>query len=331
MLAKVELHVHLEGTIRPELVYKLAQRNGLEHLSEKIFNDNGGYRWENFLDFLNVYELASGVIRTAEDYRDLTYDYLAQCAQQDTIYVELLASPEHVALHGMSYPEFLEGISQGIYEAKRDFGIESRILVAMVRHYGIEKCLAVVETAIQNPHTLVVGVGLGGDEVGFPPAQFAAAYQLAQQHGLGCTAHAGEWVGPVGIREALDHLPVDRIGHGVRAIEDPELVKRLADSGIVLECSPGSNIALGVYADYAQHPLRQLYEAGVKVTLNADDPPFFNTSIGQEYQIAKEHLGFSDQELVELTDNAINAAYIDADLKQALKQKAAAMAQQIIS
>lgn len=326
MLPKAELHLHLEGAIRPDLVRQLAARNGLPEVAEEIFDEHDGYRWSDFLDFLAAYERASDVIRTAEDYRDLTYAYLQESAAQGVIYTEVSASCEHVARHGMPYEAFLEGIGQGILDARRDFGIECRIISSMVRHYGLEKCLAVVKKAIAHPHELVTGIGLGGDEAGFPPGQFAKAYQMAHAHGLGCTVHAGEWAGPEGIREALDKLPVDRIGHGVRAIEDADLVQRLADEGIVLECSPGSNIALGVYPDYASHPLRRLYDAGVKVTLNSDDPPFFATTIGQEYETAQREFGFSDEALVGMTLTAIQSAYVDETTKTMLREKALKMA-----
>lgn len=320
MIPKVELHNHLEGTATPALVRKLAKRNNI-NIPESIFASETTFAWRDFLHFLEVYEMASGVIRNPQDYRDVTYDYLARCAGEGVIYTELFSSPDHAALAGMSYVEHLEGTLQGISDAKRDFGIESRILIACVRHYGVESCLNVVQEAIAHPHPLVVGIGLAGDEMHFPPKLFEKVFALAADAGLACTAHAGEMVGPEGVWEAINSLPITRVGHGVRSIEDPDLVKELVARDITLEVCPGSNIALGVYPDFASHSFLALKEAGVKMTLNSDDPPYFNTTIGQEYAIAKHHFGLSDAQLRELTRNGIRASFASAATKAELMAK----------
>jgi adenosine deaminase len=311
-----ELHVHLEGTAPPALIRKLAERNGLK-VPEGVFKDDDTFQWVDFLDFLRTYDLAASVIRTPEDYRDITYGYLTGCAREGAIYVELIASPDHAASVGLTDAEHYAGIAAGIDDARRDTGIEGRILVTAIRNFGVEAAVDIARRHAQDRHPYVVGFNLAGDEAGYPPAQFREAYEIAAGSGLGCTVHAGEHAGPESVREALT-LPIQRISHGVRAIEDPALVAEIAAREIVLEACPTSNIATGVYPSYEAHPLRRLREAGVKLTLGSDDPPYFGCSIGGEYAVARERFGFEEGELRTITRTAIQAAFADDAAKGAL-------------
>jgi len=315
-VAKAELHVHLEGTAPPELVRRIAARNGLP-LPEQMLGEDGRFRYTDFLDFLRTYDMAASMIRTAEDYRDITYEYLCSCARGGAIYVELTASPDHAALVGLSDSEHLGGIAQGIDDARRDTGIEGRILISAVRNFGVEQALRNARHAAERPHPYVVGFSMAGDEAGFPAGDFAEAYAIVADAGLGCTIHAGEWAGADSVRAALD-LPITRISHGVRAIEDDDVVFELESRGIVLECCPTSNVVLGVYPSYEDHPLPALRSAGVRVTLGSDDPPYFGASIEGEYEVCEEFMGFSDDVLREITRTAIDAAFCDEDLRAAL-------------
>lgn len=319
MIPKAELHVHLEGTAPPELIGRIAQRNGMP-VPDGLFDGDERFAYSGFLDFLRAYDDAASVIRTGEDYRDITYEYLRSCAQQGAIYVELTASPDHAALVGLSDAEHLDGIARGIDDA-RAHGIEGRILISAVRNFGVEQALRVARHAAERPHPYVVGFSMAGDEENFPAHLFAEAYAIAAQAGLGCTMHAGEWAGPESVRAALE-LPITRISHGVRAIEEPALVAELAQRGIVLECCPTSNVVLGVYPSYAEHPLPQLAAAGVRITLGSDDPPYFGASIGGEYAIAGEQLGFDEVRLKAITATAIDAAFCDDALKAELRRRA---------
>jgi adenosine deaminase len=316
VVPKAELHVHLEGTAPPSLVRRIAARNGLE-VPAGVFASPDRFAWRDFLDFLNTYDLAASVIRTAEDYRLITAEYLAGCAAEGAVYVELLASPDHARLVGMTADEMVAGIAAGIDEARAAHGIEARILLVAIRNFGVEAALRVVQDAVERPHPYVVGLNLAGDEAGYPPGPFAEAYAIAERAGLGCTVHAGEWAGPESVRGALD-LPVTRISHGVRAIEDPGLVAELARRGIVLECCPTSNVVLGVFDSYEAHPLPALREAGVRVTLGSDDPPYFGASVGGEYAVAQERFGLDDAELRGLTRTAIEASFAAPGLRDAL-------------
>jgi adenosine deaminase len=319
LIPKAELHVHLEGTAPPELIGRIAQRNGLT-VPRGLLGDDERFTFTDFLDFLAAYDRAASVIRTGEDYRDITYEYLRACADEGAIYVELTCSPDHAALVGLSDEEHLGGIAQGIDEARRH-GIEGRILISAVRNFGVEQALRVARYAAELPHPYVVGFSMAGDEKNFPAHQFAEAYAIASEVGLGCTMHAGEWAGPESVRAALE-LPITRISHGVRAVEEPELVDELAERGIVLECCPTSNVVLGVYPTYEEHPLPRLADAGVKLTLGSDDPPYFGASIGGEYAIAQERLGFDEDRLKAITATAIDAAFCDDALKSDLRQRA---------
>jgi adenosine deaminase len=320
MIPKAELHVHLEGAAPPDLIRRLAARNRIA-LPENLFDGNGLFAWTDFLNFLEVYDTVTTAIRTPEDYRDVTFEYLAKCASEGAIYVEVMSSPDHATQTGMSYQNHLDGIVAGIEDAQAEFGIEGRIIVTCVRHFGTERAMEVARNVVRHPHPLVTGFGMGGDEAGFPPEPFANVFRYVADSGLGCTVHAGEWAGPESVREAVDTLPVTRIGHGVRAVEDPTLPSDLAARGIALEVCPGSNIATGLYPSHADHPLPDLREAGLAVSLNSDDPPYFGASVGGEYDAAAAHFGLADEELRQITLDALDAAFVDDETRAALKDR----------
>ena len=316
---KAELHVHLEGTAPPDLIGRLAQRNRIP-LPERLLDGEGRFRYTDFLDFLATYDLAASVIRTGQDYRDITYEYLRSCAQGGTIYVELTASIDHARLVGLSDAEHWGGIAQGIDDARAEFGIEARILSSAVRNFGVEQALAVARHTAQRPHPYVVGFSMAGDELGFPAQHFAEAYEICADAGLGCVMHAGEWHGPESVRAAMA-LPISRIDHGVRAVEDPALVSEIAQRGLVLDCCPTSNVVLGVFPSFEEHPLPKLMAAGVRVTLGSDDPPYFGASIAGEYEVCAARMGLGEDELRAITATAIEAAFCDDELKTALRAR----------
>jgi adenosine deaminase len=318
-VAKAELHVHLEGTAPPALVREIAARNGVA-LPDRLVGVDGRFRYSDFIDFLRTYDLAASVIRTAQDYRDITYQYLRHCASEGAIYVELTASPDHAGIVGLSDEAHLQGIADGIDDARRDTGIEGRILLSAVRNFGVPQAIRIARYAAERPHPYVVGFSMAGDEENFPAADFAEPFEIAAAAGLGCTIHAGEWGGPDSVRAAL-RLPVSRIDHGVRAIEDAALVQELAAREIVLACCPTSNVVLGVYPSYEHHPLPRLRAAGVGVTLGSDDPPYFGATIGREYEICAQRMGLSEDDLRDLTRTAIKAAFCDDRLKATLQAR----------
>jgi adenosine deaminase len=313
VIPKAELHCHLEGSIAPALAHELAVHNGIA-LPDGLLAEDGHYVWGDFPSFLDAYDRVCGVLRTARDFGHVLYSYLAQAAGQGAVYVEVFCSPERPAALGIPYADWLAALADGIGRAERDFGVVGRIIVVCIRHLGPDRALGVARAMVAEPHSCVVGFGMGGDEAKFAPVDFAPAFRLAHEHGYGCTVHAGEVLGPESVRAAIRDLPVTRIGHGVRSAEDPALLDELARRGTVLEVCPGSNVALGLYPDRAAHPLHRLIAAGVRVTLNSDDPPFFHTTLGEEYDLA----GLGEAMLRRITRTAIEASFADPATRERL-------------
>lgn len=316
MIPKAEIHVHIEGTAHPDLVRKYARKHAIA--LDGLFDASGSYAWHDFTSFITAYDRAASVFRTEEAMCDLAHDYARRCAAEGTLYLEVFASPDHAADAGLSYGAYLDGLDAGFEKAETETGILTRIIIVGVRHLGADAVAEAARLAATDPHPRVTGFGMAGDERFGHLKDFAHAFAVAEEAGLGLTVHAGELDGADSVRAALDHLPVTRIGHGVRAIEDPDLVRRLADARIVLEICPGSNVALGVFADLASHPFRQLMDAGVPVTLNSDDPPFFRTSIGAEYGAAAQTFGLGNDALLDITRTSIKAGFVDEATKTGL-------------
>ncbi|PZM16034.1 adenosine deaminase [Rhizobium tubonense] len=317
-LRKVELHCHLEGAAPPSLTQSQAQKYNVDTSG---FMRDGIYLWNDFAEFLVAYDKVSEVYRTEEDYALLTEAYLDELAGIGTIYSELIVSPDHGDRIGLGADAYMSGVSAGIRAAKAKSGIEARLIVTGERHFGPERVINAAEYAAKSDNPLITGFNMAGEERMGRVADYARAFDIAREAGLGITIHAGEICGAFSVADAIDLVKPSRIGHGVRAVEDADLVKRLADLGTVLEVCPGSNIALGVFPDFASHPLRALRDAGVRVTLNSDDPPFFHTSLKREYDLASTAFGFSDDEINAMTRTAIEAAFVDEETRRALLAK----------
>ncbi len=319
-LAKAELHNHIEGTAPPRLIRAFAQRHNLP-LPDGLMRDADNFAWDDFPGFLRAYDLACSVIKTTTDYREIIESYLLGCAAEGAIYVEVAMAPTHAQAQGISYQAFLECLSAGIDAARQQTGIEARLIATGVRHQGAELVEQAAKMAAEHPHPYVTGFGLAGDEVHFPAKEFVRAFNIARDAGLGLTAHAGEAAGSDSVRDAIELLGVTRLGHGVRAVEDSGLLQDIVARGIVFEICPSSNLATKVYADIAQYPLPQLRAAGAKITLNSDDPPYFNCSLGSEYALAHTAFGYSEADLRACTITALNAAFIDDATRQTLLAK----------
>jgi adenosine deaminase len=287
---------------------------------EGVFKTEDEFEWTDFLHFLRTYDLAASVIRTPQDYRDVTFEYLAGCAAEGAVYVEVIASPDHAAAVGLSDADHYAGIAQGIDDARAEHGIEARIVIAAVRNLGVEAAEAIVRRHADGRHPYVVGFNLVGDEAAWPAGLFARTYEIAAESGLGCTIHAGEHAGPESVRAALG-LPITRMSHGVRAIEDPALVAELAEREVVLEVCPSSNVSLGLFPSYEDHPLGALRDAGVRVTLGSDDPPYFGCSIGSEYAVARQRQGFDEEQLRDMTRIAVEASFAEDAVKDDLRAR----------
>ena len=318
-LPKAELHCHLEGAARPDLVRRIAGERGID--LSRLFDADGRYVSGDFTTFLSTYDEVDAVFSRPEDYVELAADHFGWLAEQGAIHGEVFASPAHAASLGMTWPEHVEAIVQGIERARKTHSIEARIVATGVRHFGPDSVLEAARTVADHPHPWVTGFGLAGDERQHHVRDFAPAFDVAREAGLGLTAHAGEFSGAQSVVDALDWLKVSRIGHGVRAAEDEAVMDRLAAERIVLEVCPGSNLALGVYDSAADHPLGKLWDAGVRVTLNSDDPPFFHTDLSAEYAFAAEEKRLEEADLREITRTAIEAAFVDEATRERLLAK----------
>ena len=315
-LPKAELHVHLEGTITPRLARELAHRNA-KAIPSAVVDGETAYRWSSASQFFEAYDAAASCLASAGDYAEIAFRYLSGLADEGAIYAELTVSPSHAASVGVAWQDHLDGVADGARRAKAETGIEARLIATALRHEPPEHALGIARRLYEDPHPLVTGFGLAGDEQANRLSGFTAAFELARSAGLGCTVHAGEILGAESVRQALD-LPITRMGHGVRAIEDDAVIEELIQQGIVLEVCPSSNLALGVFQAWEDHPLPRLRAAGVTVTLNTDDPPHFATTLGTEYAVARQVFGFSDDDLLATTRTALNAAFVDDHTRASL-------------
>lgn len=316
-IAKIELHLHLEGAAPPAFIRSLAAEKHID--ISRIFDAGGAYSYRDFNDFLRVYEAAASVLTTAGDYARLVHEVLAQAAEQGAIYAELFVSPEFCG--GADLPawrDYLAAMEEGARAARQD-GIDSRAIVTAIRHFGPERAKRSALCAAETSGGWVAGFGMGGaEDVGKLP-DFAWSFDCAREAGLGLTAHAGEWGGPDSVREALT-LDLTRIGHGIGAAQDRGLMRDLARREITLEVCPGSNLALGIVPDWRAHPIAQLLDAGVRVTVSTDDPPFFRTSLAHEYQMLADAFGWAEAEFRQMNLWAVDAAFCDGDTKARLRK-----------
>jgi adenosine deaminase len=310
-MPKVELHLHLEGAAPPAFIRGLAAEKGLT--LGGIFDASGAYAFDDFWQFLTVYEAATSVLRTPADFARLTTAVLEDRTADGVIYLEAFLSPDFCGGGDVAaWREHLAAIREAAAAAEAGTGITLRGIVTCIRHFSPEQARRVALCAAETADDWLVGFGIAGDERAGHPRDFTWAFDCAREAGLRLTAHAGEWEGPASVRAALDHLRPERIGHGVRAIEDPALVDHLAETGIVLEVCPGSNIALGLYPGWRAHPVDRLRRAGVQVTLSTDDPPFFHTTLSREYDRLADAFGWESADFAALNRAALEAAFCDA-------------------
>ncbi len=316
----VDLHCHIEGTIHPETACKLARRHKVTLPTGLIRPDNN-YAWDDFSSFLSAYDQVAALVREPRDYRDIVFDHYARTAALGLIYGEVFCSPDHGRHSGIAYPDMIAAMADGLADARAQCDVEGRFIALCLRHLGPEKAVETAREVARHPHPLVTGFGMAGDERMGDMADFAPAFDIARNAGLALTVHAGELRGPRSILDALAYLRPRRLGHGVRAIEDPALVEQLAQKRIALEICPGSNIALGIYPSRQDHPVMRLFRAGCAVTLGADDPPFFATDIAREYAGLGAVLRRGNGDLRDISVNAIKAAFCDQETKGRLLQR----------
>ena len=312
-LPKAEIHVHQVGSASPRIVSELAARHpgnvpsDLDELREF-------YRFRDFAHFIEVYLAVVDLVRTPEDVRLLTYEVAREMAAQQVRYAELTLTPYTSVMAGVPIEAFVEAVEDARHAAERDLGIKLRWIYDIPGEFGLPSAEATVRYAIDHPPEGLVGFGLGGPEIGVDRPQFADVFARARAAGLRSVPHAGETTGPRTIWDALEHLGAERIGHGTSAVQDPRLIEHLVEHQIPLEVCPTSNIATRAVERLEEHPIKQMYDAGVLVTVNSDDPPMFNTSLNREYEIAADLLALDAAGVGGLAKNAVHASFMpDAD------------------
>lgn len=283
---KIELHVHLEGTVRPDTLLEIARRNDYPLPTDTVEGLAELYDYHDFAHFIEVWILTTNALQQQEDFHQVVVDYAAAAAEQGAVYVEAIFSPAERARRGVEWEAMFAGYCDGAQDARELHGVEVRLTPDIFRGATDEEAAQVLRYSVAYRDRGVVGVGLGGLEAEYPPEDYAAVFERIRAEGLGSVPHAGEVAGPDSIRGALDALGADRIRHGIRAVEDPELLADLAERGIVLDVCPVSNVRTGAVASLAEHPLPQLLEAGVLCSVNTDDPAMFDTDLTREYEAA---------------------------------------------
>ena len=316
-LPKAELHLHIEGTLEPEMMLNLAVRNNVPLPFRSPAEAKDSYRFSNLDEFLAVYYRSMRVLRTERDFSDLTSAYLKRAASHGVRHAEIFFDPQAHTGRGVEFGAVVNGISEGLRYGEERHRITSRLIMCFLRHLDEDDAVATLKLA--TPFLdLIHGVGLDSTENGNPPKKFARVFAMARSEGLRCVAHAGEEGPPRYIREAVETLGVERIDHGCRILEDQELTREMAERGIPLTICPLSNVRLGVVDTLEEHPLVRMLDAGLTVTLNSDDPAFFGGYVGENYQAVQELLGIDDPTLGESARNSFRASFLDEERKAKL-------------
>ncbi|MGH8870649.1 MAG: adenosine deaminase [Acidimicrobiia bacterium] len=323
-LPKTELHVHIEGTLEPELMFRLATRNGQLLPFEDVDEVHAAYRFSDLQSFLDIYYQGAKVLRTPDDFYDLMSAYLDRAAADGVRHAEIFFDPQTHTGRGVGFEVFMRGFRDAISDSRRRLGISADLILCFLRHLSGEEALATLEEA--EPFLEgVIGVGIDSSERGRPPELFEKAYAQARELGLRAVAHAGEEGPPEYVKAALDVLGAERIDHGVRSLEDPDLVVRLSRESIPLTICPLSNVALKVVETLSAHPLPAMIGAGLLVSINSDDPAYFGGYVGDNYRGVQTELGFDDATMVALARNSITASFLDDTRKDALLRELAEM------
>lgn len=319
-MPKVELHLHLLGAIRPLTLLEFAQAAGIETGFDTQEEMKQFFQYRDFRHFIEVYTTIIDAITDESQFERLAFEVLQDSAAQNIRYVELsFSSRDHVE-RGLDFAGMIDAINWGIRKARKQIKIEANIRIDLVRNEGPEKGMDTLDSIQENPKN-IVSVDLGGSEDKFPPAPFKDVFKRAKQMGLHLIAHAGEAAGPESIWDAIHYLNVERIGHATTAIEDTQLMRYLKENRIIIEACPVSNVRTGAVGSINQHPIREFYDRGLMVTVNSDDPTLFNTDMNNEFFQLNHHLNFSLQQIQQLTQNALDAAFVPAEKKRVLQKE----------
>lgn len=313
-LPKVELHLHIEGTLEPELMFELAQRNGVEIPFQSCDEIRAAYNFHNLQSFLDIYYQGADVLIHEQDFFDLTWAYLLRCQQDNVLHTEIFFDPQTHTDRGISFDTVINGIHRALIQAEQDLGISSQLIMCFLRHLDETSAFETLRQAL--PHKdKIIGVGLDSSELGHPPQKFERVFKRAIEHGFITVAHAGEEGPASNIQDSLELLKITRIDHGVRCTEDSALVKQLADKHTPLTVCPLSNIKLKVFDEMGQHNIVELLRQGLCVTINSDDPAYFGGYMNDNFLAVAEAHPMSETEIAQFTLNAIEASFIGEDEK----------------
>ncbi|VXB68827.1 Adenine deaminase [Burkholderia sp. 8Y] len=317
---KAELHIHIEGSLEPELIFALAERNGVKLAYESIDALRAAYAFSDLQSFLDIYYAGASVLLTEADFHDMTMAYVERALADHVTHAEIFFDPQTHTERGVAIETVVAGIESALAEGEKR-GLTSKLILCFLRHLSEDDALATYESALplfdQYAHRLI-GVGLDSSERGHPPSKFARVFAKARERGLKLVAHAGEEGPPAYVYEALDLLKVDRVDHGVRSIEDAALVARLADSRVALTVCPLSNIKLCVFDDMTKHTLKDLLDQGVAVMINSDDPAYFGGYVNANYFAIVDALKLSDKEVYTLLKNSLEASFVTDEERAAM-------------
>jgi adenosine deaminase len=314
-LPKVELHLHLEGSITPATLLRIARRNNVDIPARDEAGVAQLFNYQNFHEFLTVFMALARSLLRGEDFEDIAYELGLHLADQNALYAEVMISPALYVMRGLDMDELVQGAAAGFARAERERGTRVGLAFDYGRQFGLDLAWEVLEVAIRNRKHGVVAWSIGGDEVNNPPELFAELFAAARQAGLRLMAHAGEVAGPPSVWGAVDALGCERLGHGIRSVDDAALLAHLRDRAVTLDVSPTSNVRTGAVRSIAAHPLRRLFDAGIRVTVNTDDPTFFSTTLIDEYRLAASAFRFNADELATLALNGVRATFL-AEVEQ---------------
>ncbi|MDP2204903.1 MAG: adenosine deaminase [Alphaproteobacteria bacterium] len=324
-LPKVELHLHIEGSLEPELMFALAQRNKIDIPFKSVEEVRAAYDFGNLQDFLDIYYQGMNVLRTEQDFYDLTWAYLSRVAAENVQHVEIFFDPQGHTSRGVAFETALGGITHALDDGKSKLNVTSKLIMCFLRHLSEEDALKTLEQAL--PHKdKILGVGLDSSEVGHPPSKFARVFEKARAEGFLLVAHAGEEGPPEYVWEALDQLKINRIDHGNRSLEDTNLSARIVAEGMALTVCPLSNLKLCVVKDMQKHPLKKMLDLGIKATVNSDDPAYFGGYMNDNYIAVATALGLSKDDVLTLARNSIEATFLDDAGKKRLRDNLEAYA-----
>lgn len=314
-LPKAELHLHIEGSLEPELMFRLARKNNVEIPYDSVEDVRAAYNFNNLQSFLDIYYAGANVLLTQDDFYDLTWEYILKCVEDNVIHTEIFFDPQTHTERGVAFEAIITGIKEALADAKEKYGITSCIIMCFLRHLSQEAAFETLEQALAFKDD-IIGVGLDSSELGNPPSKFKEVFQKAKEAGFKLVAHAGEEADFSYIYEALDLLNINRIDHGVQSIKSPELMQRLKDEQMPLTVCPNSNIELRVFDNYKEHNIKALLDYGLNISVNSDDPAYFKGYVNQNFVNLHENLPITEEDVITLVKNSFRSAFISDELKE---------------